>query len=82
MARSKRTYNVSETTQRHVRELTSEYRVGPTQDAVIELAVERLYRDALERTEAARWAEAAADPEFRAEVEGLARAFDAETWPT
>lgn len=80
--RTKRTYRVSARTQARVRELASRYGVAGSQDAVVEAAVDRLYREVEAQAEADRWAAAAADPEFRAEVLDLARRFDdAEAWP-
>mgnify|MGYP001815060886 FL=1 len=80
--RTKRTYNLSEQTVRRVRELAGEYGTASSQDGVVELAVARLYRDVRDEAEAQRWAEAATDPEFRSEVEQLARVYDdRESWP-
>ena len=80
--RVKRTYNLSEETVRRVRELAGEYRAAKSQDAVVELAVDRLYSQLRDQQEAAEWASAARDPEFRAEMSGLAAEFrDVETWP-
>lgn len=80
--RIKRTYNLGEATVRHVREMSAEYGVADSQDAVIELAVERLYQDALDRVERERWAAAAADPSFVAEVREIAADLDGnESWP-
>jgi len=82
--RTKRTYNLPERTVRTVRELAAGYGVAATQDAVIELAVDELARRLREDDEAARWAEAAADPAFGAESTGVEEAFaaaDLETWP-
>jgi len=57
-------------------------RVKRSQDAVVELAVDRLYAQLLEQQEAAQWASAAQDPEFRAEMSGLAADLrDTEAWP-
>ena len=42
-------------------------------DALVDLAVERLYLELREQAEAERWATAAADPEFRQEMRDLAR---------
>jgi hypothetical protein len=48
----------------------------------VELAVERLYAQMREQEEAASWARAATDPEFRAEMAGIAADLaDGETWP-
>ena len=68
MARIKRTYNLAEATISRVRELSERYEAAPTQDAVVELAVERLYLELLDQIDADRWATAAADPEFQAEM--------------
>jgi hypothetical protein len=80
--RVKRTYNLSEATVRRVRELAGEHGAAKSQDAVVELAVDRLYSQLRDREEAAEWANAARDPEFRAEMTGLAADLhDVETWP-
>jgi hypothetical protein len=80
--RVKRTYNLSPATVHRVRELAERANVAATQDAVVELAVERLYADVRERDEAAEWEAAAADPAFASEVRGIAADFhDAESWP-
>ena len=80
--RVKRTYNLDEATVRHVREMSSEYGVADSQDAVVEIAVERLYREALDRVERERWAAAAADPAFIAEVREIAADLDGDAnWP-
>ena len=80
--RVKRTYNLSEATVRRVRELAGEYGAAKSQDAVVELAVDRLYSQMREQQEAAEWASAAQDPVFRAEMAGLAAEMrDVETWP-
>ena len=80
--RVKRTYNLTDRTLARVRELAGKYEAAPTQDSVVELAVDRLYDQLREQEEAASWARAAADPEFRAEIAGISAAFaDGETWP-
>ena len=80
--RSKRTYNLDEATVRHVREMSAEYGVASSQDAVVELAVERLYRDAVDRAEGERWASAAEDPAFIGEMRAIAAELDdPEGWP-
>lgn len=80
--RIKRTYNLAEATVRHVREMSSEYGVADSQDAVVELAVQRLYGEALDRVEAERWTVAASDPAFVAEMREMAKVIDADdTWP-
>lgn len=80
----KRTYNLAPATVRRVRELTEEYAVASSQDAVIELAVDELDRRLRDAREGEAWAAAAFDPEFQAESADLAAAYeaaDADTWP-
>ena len=49
---------------------------------VVELAIERLYRDVRDREEAEAWAKASEDPDFRAEMELVARDLDErDSWP-
>jgi hypothetical protein len=82
--RVKRTYNLAAATVRRVRELTEDYAVAPSQDAVIELAVEELDRRLCELREADAWAAAGRDPDFAAEADDIGEAYrssDAETWP-
>lgn len=82
--RVKRTYNLAPETVRRVREMTERYAVAPSQDAVIELAVDELERRLRDEREATAWEQAASDPTFRREVEELDTAFrtaDRETWP-
>ena len=80
--RTKRTYNLAESTVRRVRELSEVYRASPTQDGVVDLAVERLYLELRERAEGERWAAATDDPEFREEMRATAGDLRyAESWP-
>jgi hypothetical protein len=80
--RTKRTYNLSRATVARVRELSERYGVARSQDAIVEVAVERLYRDVQADAEAALWAESKSDLEFQDEVRTLAAAYrDRETWP-
>lgn len=80
--RTKRTYNLAETTVRRVRELSEGYGAARTQDAVVDLAVERLYIELRERAESERWAAAGEDPEFKAEMRAVERDLRyAESWP-
>jgi hypothetical protein len=81
-ARTKRTYRLSSRTQERVRELASRYGVAASQDAVVEAAVDRLYRDVEAQAEADRWEQSATDADFRDEIGAIARSFDAgEAWP-
>lgn len=81
--KTKRTYNLSRHTIETVQAL-AERRVAPTQDALVELAVDELARHVRDADEAEAWAAAAADPEFAAEADELEvtyRDTDAATWP-
>jgi predicted transcriptional regulator len=83
-AKQKRTYNLAPATVRAVRELADEYHAAPTQDAVIELAVDELQRRLRETAEASTWEAAAGDADFVSEAEELERVYgsaDRETWP-
>ena len=83
MLKTKRTYNLSRRTIETVQAL-AERKVAPTQDALVELAIDELARHVRETDEADAWAAAAADPEFAAEAVDLEAAYrtaDAETWP-
>lgn len=81
--KTKRTYNLSTETVDHVRELASNGGLATSQDGVVTMAIERLYRDVREREEAALWQRAAGDPDFRAEMRGVAAHYrDLETWPS
>lgn len=82
--RVKRTYNLSSSTVRRVREMAEHYGVAASQDGVIELAVGELERRLRDAEEATAWEQAAQDPAFAAEhadLEGAYRAADRETWP-
>lgn len=84
MLKTKRTYNLSRRTIETVQTLVSERRVAPTQDALVELAVDELARHVREADEAEAWATATTDREFMAESDELETAYriaDAETWP-
>ena len=78
--RTKRTYSLRPATVSRVRELAARY--GSSQDAVVDRAVEELDRSVREEVEASRWAEAADDPAFIAEVAQIAATFDEpDRWP-
>jgi len=80
--RMKRTYNLSERTVHRVRELSGHAEWARTQDAVVEVAVDRLYREVTDREEAAAWERATGDPDFRAETASIAREYDGtDRWP-
>lgn len=82
--RVKRTYNLSPSTVRRVREMAERYGVAATQDAVVELAVDELERRLRDEREAATWKEASRDPSFQGEVDEIEEGYaaaDRETWP-
>jgi hypothetical protein len=82
MSSVKRTYNLSPETVRRVRELAEGYGAATSQDGVVELAIERLYRDVVDREESERWSRAADDPDFRQEMSDIDRAYgDRGSWP-
>ena len=81
-AKIKRTYNLSAETVHRVRDLAGRVDTAPSQDGVVELAVERLYQDVRDRDEAGLWAAASEDPEFRSEMQAIASEYrDKESWP-
>ena len=80
--RIKRTYNLSTETVARVRELAGRPDTAPTQDAVVELAIERYERYIRDREMEDLWAAAANDPDFQAERRDVASTFEAvEAWP-
>ena len=84
MLKTKRTYNLSRRTIETVQSLVIERGIAPTQDALVELAVDELARHVREVDEAEAWTAAASDREFTAESAELEAAYqtaDAETWP-
>jgi hypothetical protein len=81
-SRTKRTYNLDQQTVTRVRELAGRYETAPSQDKVVELAVERLYRHVLDEQDAEAWEQAVADPEFAAEMKQVAADLDdRDVWP-
>ena len=84
MLKTKRTYNLSPRTIETVQTLVAEHHLAPTQDALVELAVDELARHVRDADEADAWSAAASDREFTAESDELEAAYriaDAETWP-
>ena len=80
--RIKRTYNLSSEAVAHVRDLASRDGLPASQDAVVELAIDHLYRKMRDRDDAAQWARAAVDASFRSEIRSVAEDLaDAERWP-
>jgi hypothetical protein len=64
--------------------MAERYRLAPSQDGVIELAVDELERRLRDEREADAWQDAASDPTFRTETDDIQEAYrtaDRETWP-
>ena len=80
--KTKRTYNLSQTTVHRVRELADLPGVARSQDEVVELAIERFYLEVRTREEESVWEKAADDPSFKAEMSSVAHDFrDSGAWP-
>jgi hypothetical protein len=69
--RSRRTYNLSSDAIAHVRDLAARGDIATSQDGIVELAIEQLYREVRDREEAALWALASQDAAFRVEMRAL-----------
>lgn len=70
--RTKRTYNLSIDAVAHVRDLAARDGLPASQDGIVELAIERLYRDVRATDDAQAWGRAADDDAFRLEMRGVA----------
>lgn len=82
VTRIKRTYNLSPESVEQVRRLVGETGLADSQDGIVELAIERLYREVRDREEASLWSRAAHDDAFLAEVRELDAVYGAsEGWP-
>ena len=82
--RIKRTYNLRADTVAAVRELVEERRLAPSQDALVEMALEDFFMAVRHADEARQFAEAVRDPEIAREITALEREFqtaDREIWP-
>jgi hypothetical protein len=80
--RTKRTYNLSAEAVARVRELADRGGLPASQDGVVEMAIDHLYREIRDRDEAAVWARAADDGLFVAEMREIGSALvTAEAWP-
>jgi len=74
--KTKRTYNLSPEAVAHVRALAARGDLAPSQDAIVEMAIEQLYREVQDREETACWSMAASDEAFRDEMRTLASELD------
>jgi hypothetical protein len=66
--KTKRTYNISREAVETVKRLVDEQHVAPSQDALVEQAINELARRVQDMADARLWREAAADDEFQAEA--------------
>ncbi len=80
--RIKRTYNLSPEAVSRVRDLSGREDLPTSQDGVVEMAIEHLYREIRDRDDADLWSRAAGDAPFLAEVRSISHEFAAaEGWP-
>ncbi len=80
----KRTYRLPRTTVEAVRDMVERRRVAPTQDALVEMAIEDLAMALRLADEAEQYAAAVGDVALRREAEALDRDFvplQTESWP-
>ncbi len=81
-SKTKRTYNLSTDAVAHVRDLAARGDLAASQDAVVEMAIEQLYREVRDREDAARWSLASRDAGFLREMRAIASELDrAAEWP-
>ncbi len=78
MAKIKRTYNLSPMTVGLVRHLAEVAQVAPTQDAVIEAAIQSLGRRVRDEEHTRQFAACARDPEFQREMAEIGTEFEAD----
>lgn len=76
-AKTKRTYNISQDAVATVKRLVEEEHLAPSQDALVEQAINDLARRVRDADDARLWQEAAADSDFQTE----SRQIDAEFSP-
>jgi hypothetical protein len=73
--KTKRTYRLSQEAVATVKRLAEQNGVAPTQDAVVELAIQELARQVEDEHDARRWIQASSDPAFQQEAADLAALF-------
>ena len=82
-ARTKRTYNLSADAVAHVRDLAARGDLATSQDGVVELAIDHLYREIRDRDDAAMWSRAAQDQAFRTEMRTIeSQVGGPDEWPS
>lgn len=79
----KRTYNLTTEAVAHVREMVGRGELPTSQDGIVELAIDRLYRAVSDQDDVDRWARAAQDQVFIVEMRTVsADMAEAEARPT
>ena len=68
----KRTYNLTTEAVAHVRDMVGRGNLPASQDGVVELAIDHLYREVRDGDDAAAWAQAALDEAFINETRSIA----------
>jgi len=82
-AKTKRTYNLSSDAVAHVRDLAARGDLATSQDGVVELAIDHLYREIRDRDDAAMWSRAAQDQAFRTEMRTIeSQVGGPDDWPS
>ena len=80
--KTKRTYNLSPEAVGHVRDLAARGDLAASQDAVVEMAIEQLYRDVRDREDAVLWSRSSQDAGFLREMRALESELDRpKGWP-
>jgi hypothetical protein len=74
----RRTYNLSPDVVAAVKRMVDEGKIAPSQDALVERALRRYARLVRDRAHGERWAQAASDPSFKAEMKALLREFESD----
>jgi hypothetical protein len=73
--KTKRTYNISSEAVATVRRLVEEEHLAPSQDALVEQAINDLARRVQDAADARLWSEAAVDDDFQVEAQGIDAEF-------
>jgi hypothetical protein len=74
----RRTYNLSPDVVAAVKRMVDEGKIAPSQDALVERALRRYARLVRDRAHGERWAQAASEPGFKAEMKALLSEFESD----